>query len=59
MFNFSRGLYCILVGYSIFISMAAHSAVTLDRTRIIFPGTELILLFLMIILKKLISHKVG
>lgn len=40
MFNFSRGLYCILVGYSIFISMAAHSAVTLDRTRIIFPGTE-------------------
>lgn len=40
MFNFSRGLCCILIGYSVFISMAANSAVTLDRTRIIFPGTE-------------------
>ncbi|EKT55335.1 molecular chaperone [Providencia burhodogranariea] len=35
-----HGLLATLLSTTALISMSAHSAVTLDRTRIIFPGTE-------------------
>lgn len=40
MLNLSKKLCHTLVGITILISMSAYSAVTLDRTRIVFPGTE-------------------
>ncbi|HEM8292662.1 MULTISPECIES: fimbria/pilus periplasmic chaperone [Providencia] len=40
MFNLGQKLCHTLVGITALVSISAHSAVTLDRTRIIFPGTE-------------------
>lgn len=40
MLNLGQGLCRTLVGITVLVSMSAYSAVTLDRTRIIFPGTE-------------------
>lgn len=42
MFNLRlrHGLLATLLSIATLISISAHSAVTLDRTRIIFPGTE-------------------
>lgn len=40
MFNLGQKLCHMLVGITALVSISAHSAVTLDRTRIIFPGTE-------------------
>lgn len=40
MLNLSQGLYRTFIGITALVSMNAYSAVTLDRTRIIFPGTE-------------------
>lgn len=40
MLNLGQRLCHMWVGIAVFVSMSAYSAVTLDRTRIIFPGTE-------------------
>lgn len=40
MLNLGQKLCHTLVGITALVSISAHSAVTLDRTRIIFPGTE-------------------
>ncbi|EKT60249.1 molecular chaperone [Providencia burhodogranariea] len=40
MLNLGQRLCRTLVGITVFVSMSTYSAVTLDRTRIIFPGTE-------------------
>lgn len=40
MLNLGQRLCHMWVGIAVFVSMSTYSAVTLDRTRIIFPGTE-------------------
>lgn len=40
MLNLGQRLCHMWVGIAVFVSISAYSAVTLDRTRIIFPGTE-------------------
>jgi len=40
MLNLGHGLYRVVAGVAALVSISAYSAVTLDRTRIIFPGSE-------------------
>lgn len=40
MLNLGQGLCRVIVGATVMVSASAYSAVTLDRTRIIFPGSE-------------------